>query len=387
MKISIAGSILILAVGTGIGWVDRQQLAAIRTTQKLLAADAAKLGLLADGAIPLGRRKRPDHPVAEKLSTAQLVALAGEIRPEILMNPASSPANESARLRLFDSLAVLSPDELIALLEEIATIQDLDPAVRLTLRTSCTTILANDHPQAALEEFERSPDLFREWSGDALVGAALVSWAKNDPAGALEWLRKNPQYSDTNLNQRMVSAVASQDLRQALLLTRQPGFESMTPVLSGLAGSKTLSEKSDQLAIIREHFAVRGSIPTNFLQILAAGLVAEGFEPATRWISDARLTPEDSEKLLGELHFPSGNEETGRWIGWLRESFPAKVADRRIKAMINQWASADYRAAASWAMTQPPGGDRDQVLKSIHDWWPKNDAAGKAAFAREHGIE
>ncbi len=45
MKISIAASLLILAIGAAVGWHDRQQLAILRTTHERLTVEAANLGV------------------------------------------------------------------------------------------------------------------------------------------------------------------------------------------------------------------------------------------------------------------------------------------------------------------------------------------------------
>ena len=113
----------------------------------------------------------------------------------------------------------------------------------------------------------------------------------------------------------------------------------------------------------------------------------EGIEAITRWISESKLTPQELDPFLDGLGNATHSGETGRWIEWMRQSLPAEQADRRIDNLIHQWASRDYQAAAQWAMTQPAGKDREQVLETIHRYWPKQDPAGKEAFAKEHGIK
>ena len=79
MKISIAASILILVVGAVIGRHDRQQLAALRTTQEHLIAKAAKLGVSSDRA-QLTSRNRPARAAIAKLSITEVLELAKEIQ-------------------------------------------------------------------------------------------------------------------------------------------------------------------------------------------------------------------------------------------------------------------------------------------------------------------
>ena len=57
---------------------------------------------------------------------------------------------------------------------------DLNQQTRGMLGSSCTTILANDHPQAALKIFTSSPELFAEHNPMSLVCTALATWAKSD---------------------------------------------------------------------------------------------------------------------------------------------------------------------------------------------------------------
>ena len=44
-------------------------------------------------------------------------------------------------------------------------------------------------------------------------------------------------------------------------------------------------------------------------------------------------------------------------------------------------------SAAQWAMTLPPGKDREETLANIYEKWPKNDESAKKAFAKLHGIQ
>ena len=64
-----------------------------------------------------------------------------------------------------------------------------------------------------------------------------------------------------------------------------------------------------------------------------------------------------------------------------------KQVDRRIENLINHWATNDYQAATQWATSQSMSKDREQVLNTIHRYWPEQDPAGKETFAQKHGIK
>jgi hypothetical protein len=56
----------------------------------------------------------------------------------------------------------------------------------------------------------------------------------------------------------------------------------------------------------------------------------------------------------------------------------------------NMIASYEPEVAGQWAMTLPPGQDRDETLRDVYHIWPKEDPAAAeaaAAFAKLHGIK
>jgi hypothetical protein len=56
----------------------------------------------------------------------------------------------------------------------------------------------------------------------------------------------------------------------------------------------------------------------------------------------------------------------------------------RFKSALPEYEPA---SAAQWAMTLPPGEDRDETLKSVYQNWPETDPAAKEAFKKQHGIQ
>lgn len=390
MKISLASSILILAVGAVLGWHDRQQIAAFETTRARLSAEAAKSGVSSDPA----RSTKRGRPAVAKLSTAEVIRLAGEL--ERLDNAAPSyQAIRALQLRIFDNLAAWDPAGLKALLAEIGSNPELTPVTRMTLRFSCITVLANDHPQAALEMFTSSPELFKDGAdGMSFVCTALATWAGNDPLAAVEWLRKNPQPFSEYAKSGIVSAVAEQDRQHAFQLITQLDFTNPNQAVWNMVKSaKTFAEKSATLAALREYLPTiqdensRGQVAKTSIGGLAGNLGRESFDSAMRWISGENLTPLELDLFAEGLNISTSNGETGRWIEWLRQSRPGPATQQRIKEIIDQWTSSDYQAAMQWAVTRPPGNDRDQILRTIHGNWSKHDPTGKEAFAKEHGIK
>ena len=392
MRISIVASLLVLAAGAGLGWRDWQQIAILQTTRRDLAGEEAKLGAPPESALISGRstkRKRPTPAVGAELSTASLVGLSMEI---LSLNSAGGlqfHAINALHLRILDSLSAMDAAGLESFLAETCTNPDLDPRIRQLLAASCTTVLANDHPQAALAIFIGSPELFTDGDrGRSLVITALACWARKDPAAALDW-EKNHSPKEWDAKPEIISAVAEQDARLAFRLISSPDFKAIGNIIDS---AQTLDEKSAALAGLRVHLAtiqdekIRARVSKLSLGGLASRIDRESCERATRWISESNFTPQELRHFIDRLHFPTKANEPGGWIDWIRQSLPASEADPIIENLILEWAAGDYEAAARWAMVRPPNEDRALILKTIHAKWPGQDPAGKAAFAARHGI-
>ena len=399
MKFSIAASVVILAAAACLGWHYRQQFATMRATQKQLAAEAATLGISPDASQNPTRstkHERPNRPTPTKLSTTELIGLTKEMEERLkTAGSANYHAMNALQLRIFDGLSALDPAEIIALLKESAANPELTEWGRMILGNCCTTVIANDHPQAALEIFTSSPELFAGGDrGRCLVLTALASLAKTKLPATLDWLRNHPQPFSEDAKGEIISAVAEQDARLAFRLITDLDFKISNYAVGQLLNSRrTLEEKSAALVGLREYLATipdektRDSLAKTSFGGLASHINQESFDSSTRWIAGENLTPQELGQFIEGLHISTSNGETGRWIEWLRQSAPGPAADKRIEETIYQWIGNDYQAALQWAVSKAPDKERDQIFEAIHLRWPKQDTAGKEAFAKEHGIE
>jgi hypothetical protein len=77
-------------------------------------------------------------------------------------------------------------------------------------------------------------------------------------------------------------------------------------------------------------------------------------------------------------------QAAGKWLGITPEG-PTK--NTAIASYAETVASYEPETAAQWALTLPPGTDRERTLKTIHRNWPKDDPEGAAAFAKKLELE
>jgi hypothetical protein len=62
MKISIAVSVLIIAIGATLGWQNQQQLAVAKVKHEKIAAEAAQKGIVLDPTRPANPIRTTKHP-------------------------------------------------------------------------------------------------------------------------------------------------------------------------------------------------------------------------------------------------------------------------------------------------------------------------------------
>lgn len=436
MKISTALAVLILALAAGLGWRGHHQLASIRESHAKLIAEAATLGISPDPANPTERvlvtkhAEREDKQAAAKLAAAQFIAFAKKM--ETLKKTGERPdeAMQKRIMEIMDLMMSLDASQLKTLIAEVRAAGDLKDDTRQELIAFSIMTMANDHPQAALALFTESSDLFKDGGmGNHVVSMALGRWAKDDPLGALDWVRKNgekfPDLVTEDTKRAFISGVAAQDPKLALQLVGELKLKEATHAFSSIAATaKTPEQRSATLAALREHAATltnpeeRETLAEAAVKTLGFSVAKDGFQAGSQWISNAGFTPKEFDDISGSLTDFVNPAETGQWIEWLGEKLPAEKAEYRIGGMVQNWTRNDYRAAgtwlanapdgptkqaavrsyaetvapydpetaAQWALTLPAGEKRAQTLLRIHQQWPKDDSAGAEAFAKEHGI-
>ncbi len=436
MKISIAASILILLVAALFGVPNHQRLVAIRESHAKLVAAAAQLGVSIDSNHPddsvrITKRERENKEADARAAATEFIAFAKEMEA---MQKKGGPPDEAQQKRvmeIMDRMMALDPAQLKILIAEVRAAKDLKDEMRQGLIGFSIMTLSNDHPQAALALFTESADLFKEnGMGNHVISSSLAKWAKDDPLAAVEWVKKNsakfPDLITDDAKRGLISGAANQDPRIALKLIGELGIKEISQSINGIVhAAKTPEERTATLTALREHLATmpdekaRTEVSEKAIGRFAQSIAESGFEASTRWISESNFTPTELDSLASGLYGSVKSGETGKWIEWVGEKLPPDKADDSIRNLVNNWTRNDYQAAgtwlaaapdgptkntairsyaemvseyepttaAQWAVTLPPGKDRDQTLKAIYRNWPKEDTAAREAFKQEHGIK
>jgi hypothetical protein len=437
MKISIALSILILAIAAGFGWQGHERLASVRASHAKLIAEAAALGISTGSARsnggPLVTRhaEREDKQAAAKEAAAKFIAFAKEMDAMEKSGTRPDEATQKRIMEFMELMMSLDASQLKTVIAEVRAAGDLKDEMRQNLIAFSIMTMANDHPQSALTLFTESSDLFKDnRMGNHVVSMALGRWAKDDPLGALDWVRKNgekfPDLVTEDAKKALITGAAAQDPKLALQLIGELKLKDASQAISRIASAaNTPEERSAALSAIRGHAASltdqaeREKLEEAAVRTLVRSAAKEGFQAGSEWISKAGLSSKELEDVSSSLSYAVKPAETGQWIEWLGEKLPQDKAGARIGGMVREWTQNDYRAAgtwlanapdgptkqaavrsyaetvapydpqtaAQWALTLPADEKRTQTLRRIHENWPKDDAAGAQAFAKEHGIK
>jgi hypothetical protein len=439
MKISITASILILLVAALYGIPNYQRLTVVRQSHAKLVAEAAQLGISPDPSNPadpvrITKRRRGNKEAEAKLAAAEYIAFSKEREAIEKNGDPLDEARQKRMLEIMDRMMSLDSAQLKILITELRASKELKDESRQRLIGFSIMTLANNHPQAALSLLTESEDLFKDdGMGKHLVSSSLVKWAKDDPLAAFEWVKKNsekfPDLFTDKAKRDLISSAAVSDPELAFkLIGRMEIKEIDSSIYDIIRVAKTPEERTATLAALREHLKtlpdedIRDRSSNSAMRVFATQIAKEEYDTGSKWITQSNLTPAELDYFSRALCTSNQNGEKGQWIEWIGKNIPSENSEEQIHYFVRSWTENDFQAAgkwlattpagptkntsirsyaetvshyepetaAQWALTLPPGQDRDETLQEIYDNWPKNDDAAKqaaSAFAKEHGLK
>ncbi len=435
MKASFALAALILLIGVTLGLRDRRTLSSLTVERDKLATEAAEFGIHIDPSDPesaAARTKRPrdDRDEQTRLISAEFIALMKEMQKVQQAGGQPDPEFQKKAMALMGKLMDLSPSQLKVFIDEIRNAEGLEDDMRQGLASFAIMMLAEESPQSALALFTESSDLLADSQmGGHVVAGALSRWAQEDPLGALEWVRKNaekhPGIVTDEARKAIIDGAAKQDPKLAFQLLGELELKDPANAASVIIRSaRTPEGRTASIEAMREHLATlpegsaREDMRRNVLGSLAHTLRNEDFASATAWIEET-LQPEELADFGDGLHYHDTKANSGEWVGWMARELPPEKMGGKVQNIVSQWTREDYKAAGTWltqapddaakapavrayaetvaeyepqtaeqwALTLPPGKDRQETLEAIHNRWSAKDVDARAAFARRYGIK
>lgn len=406
MKISIAISLLILAAAALIGWRDHNELAGLRAENYRLKDEAAAMGIDVDD--PVHGKHRPKREREDKLEKARttahdIIGLAKEI--ERLIESGENPdiATQDRLLKFLENLGALDADQLKEMIECFRDADGLTEKMRSLLFSFPVDALIDRNPLVAIKLLLEEQELpVNESFRSYYISSSLSKWSETDPTRALAWVRANsPDFiSRQSMETALVHGAARTDLRLAVGWIGEFGVSDTLGVVTKIAGDlDSPSERSDLLRLMKEQPETFGQKEINgALAIMGKEIGKSGYEEGALWIKENGFSEAEITNLIaGGMVSHSKGVDTGRWVEWMGANLSEGPRERFISSNVTDWTKKDHRAAgewlaalpdgpakapavaafaktvapydpeiaAQWALTLPPGNQRDGLIKEV----------------------
>ncbi|MGJ8635121.1 MAG: hypothetical protein ACSHX7_14490 [Luteolibacter sp.] len=426
--------IIILLIGLSvIGWLDHCKLTALREKRDHLTSMAMKHGMSMES-FRFTKRQRPDQRSEAKLAAARF------IRHHIAGGDLAKSRGTSAADSL-EWMASLDSGQIRIVIEEILNDPELDGKSRRKLIGLAVEYLLRSDPAGVLSIFSEFDTHLKDTSlGREIVRRALAILAKDNPHTAIGWVRKHAnQYPEIGKSAQtiLIANISKQDPTLAFEIIREFGPQrDLGAEENSIIGSSTLETRTKVISALRQHLATisdegtRREVEQRAWQGLARALAKDDFEAGSKWLTSVSPTHDELSSTLGMLDSGLINarktDDIGLWVEWAAETLPAEDYEKFTLQTIKSWSVCDPRStgewinaspdgtmkytaireyaptlafsepegATQWAMTLPPGKERNETLKAIQENikatyinWPKDDPEGAAAFAKQQGIK
>ena len=284
---------------------------------------------------------------------------------------------------LFSKLDTRSKDRLISQVNRVLALNqkglrqlielfiaepELDKAIRSKLLNFTILRWAELNPSNALDFLTQSPQLSSqlERSMHILLTRMVTSWATEAPDDVVAWLDRDHLQVDANSRSSVLyhltrAIVTERPLETFELINKHSEKpHSYFPIIYR-NNKLTLAERIEIFRRVQEiapevedHKAGEIFLKKN-LKALVLGQQNQqsDFQTSINMIKAVDLKIDDIEFIwnpaINDLSYHIKDEETGKWINWLRDSVPAEKSTHRIKQLLKSWNRRDTEAATEFA--------------------------------------
>lgn len=432
MKVSFIISLLIIAIAALLGWRNHEELKRVRIEHRLVVDEAAEFGISVEEAGDIGLLRTPlerdgsaDREAEMKSFAAELIAFVKKLENREGDGGPEDEAIQKETMEMIKRFLDLDEPQLKGVIAELKASQEMGDDMRKGIIGFSIMMLANESPETALSLYAESSDILEmDGMGEHVMMSSLSRMAERDPFAAMDWIRKNGKKNPELVNDQTKSAVvvgaAWQDPAMAISMMKELQLDDDDQAAAGIARSAdTLEKRLQLLETLRALDGDSQETQKSVLGSMGEQLQKSGFEDSMAWLEKASLKDQELEFFSANLSYQNTKEDTGKWLGWVEESFSAKEASNKTAEMVQQWTHNDFQAAgnwlndakegsvkqaavesyaktvapyepqaaAQWALTLPAGSQRSELIKQVYREWMRKDESAAAAFAAEQGIE
>jgi hypothetical protein len=116
-----------------------------------------------------------------------------------------------------------------------------------------------------------------------------------------------------------------------------------------------------------ENSPLRNELMAGARRDLAAATGRAGFDSGKAWADAVVSTADEASSFLWQAINTSANGDIPHWIEWAAAKFPDKVEKLGIDEGVRHWADSDYQAAGNWLTSLPDGPLKIQAIQGYVD--------------------
>ncbi len=197
-----------------------------------------------------------------------------------------------------------------------------------------------------------------EPDADNLLSRVMQRWTMREPESAVAWLAGNEAHVTDALTSAMVGQLAFDDVALAAELTGRVPPNARDQWLDAVAyryGQFDLDQAMNWLA----GFQGQSGYDAILVRVLSGGLISDaGF--VADYIETSGI--ESDRGLIQSAARELAQQDPEAGVQWAMRLGDAERSAWAIGAAVGRWAETDVAGATRWALSQPRGRERDQVL-------------------------
>lgn len=389
MKRSLVFSCALLAIGGFWAW-QNQQLLEDALHQKSHAIAAAVAAGISPEAVQAGTAFHTKRR-ALRQENDEVKNLLGKIRalgqdgkdPRSLMDPESEFQKSKKEIR--EEIEALGSEQLMALIHELLAGSPLGEIERGLMITSFICLTQKDPQQATLQLVENWERLKGIEKMDKVLGLAFLRWSTSDPADVDDWIQLNRdkirEMANEQTKRSILQGIAMTEPGRAFGLISALQPPDLANAISGILMESeiiTMDLRDKRVKEWRDYISKLPGPEGEELARSTAGNFAwwasfEGFEKGSKWLGASGFTRDELAAIASELDLEEIHKEPGRWIDWIGSQLLPDKAAEPIQNLVREWTQVDYQAAGKWLVNTPDGPTKNAAVRSYAETVAKVD--------------
>lgn len=369
---------ILLVVGTSIAWQGYRAIAHAKARHAKLVSAARLAGIPTDedamgASFRSSKRERTSTQVDLKLLLTDMQLVLKNRHRDL------TPEELVELKNCLDRCGRLSPQQMEVFLASVRAFPDLSDQertnmVEMTFLAFSETQPAHTLNLASLDPYASKLNIF-----NGITTNAIAAWAKDDLPGAVEWAKANPDKLYDGIRLHLIRQTAEQDLAHGLRLVTEFDLKDPSVAFTGLLAMATPEDSSTILTSLRHYLAQlpdetsRESANEKLFSNVADSFTGQAHEINRKWLDSTQLTLPELEIFSTKVAETKSIKDPSQWIAWIGSKLGPEKSAVPIQTMVKNWTQNDYQAAGKWLTATPDGPTKNAAIRAYAETVAKAD--------------